>query len=93
MPVIITNTAVKEGTPPSCSVILIATGVVTDLGASDNKVAWLAPKYLAIKRVLKLAKLTPKSSAKLIDSHKRLSLATCLYKGKANPTVAGPSKK
>ena len=36
IPVEITKTAVNEGKPPSSRVIPIATGAVTDLGASDR---------------------------------------------------------
>lgn len=49
MPVLTTNTGVSEGKPPMRSAMPMATGVVTDLGASESSVARVMPysRYLA----------------------------------------------
>ena len=47
-PTKITTAAVKAGIPPIVFVTSIAIGVVTDFGAKDNMISWLAPIALAI---------------------------------------------
>ena len=44
MPVAITSAAVSDGKPPSCSEMPIATGVVTDFGASDASASRVPPR-------------------------------------------------
>ena len=48
MPVLITSTAVSEGSPPIFSAMPMAIGVVTDLGASDIVVTRVAPSAQAM---------------------------------------------
>ena len=58
-----TMTAVSDGSPPSCSEIPIATGAVTDFGATEIIETVLAPKIHAIETAL---------TAEVIEPHKRL---------------------
>ena len=79
--------------PPINSEMPIATGVVTDLGASDNCVSILAPKNQAILIELKAPITIPEIIVINIGSQACFSLSNCWYKGMAKATVAGPSKK
>ena len=61
MPVTMTSTAVSEGMPPMRSVMPMAMGVVTDLGASDSSVDWLAPNSQPISTADTMAVRLPAS--------------------------------
>src|SRR6202162_1246546 len=59
IPVRITKTTVIEGWPPICSLIPIAIGVVTDLGAIDRTTVSEAPSHEASKTALADAMAAP----------------------------------
>ena len=48
IPVVITRTAVSDGRPPSCSVMPMATGAVTDLGARETSASLDPPSSQAM---------------------------------------------
>ena len=93
MPVLTTRTAVSDGIPPSFSEMPIATGAVTDLGASEIRVAISAPSQAASPIAVRLAVSTPTSRAAPIGTAKAPSRSRCRYSGIASATVAGPSRK
>jgi len=63
MPVMITNPAVKVGKPPIFSATPMATGLVTDLGATDSQTSPGAPKEYAIATALPTLTTEPTNSA------------------------------
>ncbi len=60
-PVRITMTAVSDGRPPSRSVIPMATGAVTDFGASDTIETACAPSSHAIATALSADAIEPQT--------------------------------
>ena len=87
-----TGTAVSDGSPPSFSVIPIATGAVTDC-ARAMIVSTSAPRCSASITAVTTAIADPARRLIRIAAYDRFRIATCLYNGIANATVAGPSKK
>jgi hypothetical protein len=71
----------------------IATGVVTDFGASDITVAWLAPSRVPMSTALPAATSEPAASDTVTASADRRTRLNCRYNGTASATVAGPSMK
>ena len=66
-----TSTAVNDGRPPSFSAMPIATGAVTDFGASESCVSTLPPSSAAMATALRAATVTPTTTATATGSHSR----------------------
>ena len=77
MPVRITSTAVSDGNPPSCSVMPMATGAVTDFGASDRSVSRLAPSSQPSPVAVPMAVSEPQSRLVTSASAERLTRSNC----------------
>src|SRR5437899_8190237 len=92
-PVIATSTAVRVGTPPSLSEMLMATAAVTDLGASEISTVRGTPAIAATATAETIATVDPASRAASIGSAFRRTLGQFLNNGRAIATVAGPSRK
>ncbi|MCY1374783.1 hypothetical protein D9M69_621460 [compost metagenome] len=92
-PVHTTSTAVSVGRPPIFSEMPMATGAVTDFGASEAMVALLAPSAQPTPLAVTVAASVPTTSAPAMGSHRRLTRASCSNSGTDRATVAGPSRK
>ena len=88
-----TSAAVNEGNPPTFSVIPMATGAVTDLGANEIRVSRDAPSQRAMSTALEAETRAPVPMAARIGSHSRRISPRLRYSGTASATVAGPSRK
>jgi len=93
IPVTTTITAVSDGMPPIFSLMPIATGVVTDLAASEAMVAFDAPSSQASTSAETIATTTPTSRPTVSANQARRSFGICSASGTASATVAGPSRK
>jgi len=93
MPVEMTSTAVSEGRPPSCSAMPIATGVVTDFGASEASASLEPPSSQAMPTAEAAAVAEPAMMLASTAKADRRTLSNCRYSGMASATVAGPSRK
>lgn len=93
MPVMITNTAVKKGSPPSDCETAIATPAVADFGRKDSIMSRRRSETWPSTITEAIATIEPTRSATEIGSSKALTSFRFLYKGTAIATVAGPSKK
>jgi hypothetical protein len=68
MPVRMTSTAVRVGDPPIPSEMPIATGAVTDFGASDSSTSARTPKAQPMPSALRIAVVEPATSATAIGT-------------------------
>ncbi|OBS31031.1 hypothetical protein A9O67_02150 [Tepidimonas fonticaldi] len=71
----------------------IATGVVTDLGASEASVCGLAPSSQPSATALTAAASAPVTSPATSGAQVRRSSGHCACRATASATVAGPSRK
>ena len=68
IPAITTKAAVNDGTPPTCSETLIATGIVTDFGKEDKIKLLSVPISEAIAKSLAMATVVPTSTPPAIGT-------------------------
>src|ERR1700681_1124456 len=92
-PVKTTRTAVKAGTPPRLSDRLMATGAVTDLGASEISTVRGRPSAAPTAMAETIDVAVPAINAASIGSALRRTVGQFLYRGMAMATVVGPSRK
>src|SRR5262249_1105871 len=92
-PVMATSTAVSAGKPPTCSEMLIATAVVTDLGTSESSTVRGTAKSAAAATAETIATVAATNRAASMGTAERRTVAQFLYSGSAMATVAGPSRK
>ena len=88
-----TNTAVSAGIPPIASEIPRATGAVVDFGANDSRTSVGKPKARAKIMAEPAATIEPVSKASTIGATDVRIVSLLSQSGKANATVAGPSRK
>ena len=92
MPVSTANTAASAGTPPIRSAIPIATGAVTDFGASEWTISIGMPSSDAKTTALPAAAAPPTSAAIVSATPRRRTSARRTQSGHASATTAGPSR-
>ncbi len=92
MPVTTAKTAASAGTPPKRSAMPIATGAVTDFGASDSKTSRGRPNIHPSATALPAAAKPPASAATVNATPRRRTSARRSHSGHASATTAGPSR-
>ena len=92
-PVTTANTAASEGTPPILSAMPMATGAVTDLGASDSIASRGRSSAQAIATALPAAAPPPTTAARVKRAQWARSCTRRSHSGQASATTAGPSRK
>ena len=93
MPVSTANTADSAGMPPIFSEMPIATGAVTDLGASDSTTSCGRPTAQPSATAEPLAAAPPSSEASSSRPKRARNSARRCHSGQASATTAGPSRK
>jgi len=93
MPVTTAETAASAGTPPIRSAMPMATGALTDFGASGRSTSSGKPSVHPKATALLAAAMPPTSAAIVNATPRRRSSARRNQSGHASATTAGPSSK
>ena len=92
MPVSTANTAASAGTPPMRSAMPIATGAVTDFGASERTTSSGRPSQRRERAPRCRRRRAPPTSAAIVSATpRRRTSARRTQSGQASATTAGPS--
>ena len=93
MPTTMTTTAAMAGMPPDRSAMLMAIGVVTDLGSSEATSSWSAPNQRAISTTLTMPIRLPTNTDVRIDTELAFRCSRCSCNRYPRATTVGPSRK
>ena len=93
IPVIITEIAVIDGSPPRLSAASTAMGVVTDFGTRDSISSSGSPIAFEIRMTDTIEAAAPAATDVRITAACFFKMLIRRYSGTASETVAGPSKK